>query len=210
MKPLLILCALLLATVAHGDDEGMIKIVYKTVGPEIAPDSFDAQPKTLYRWGNKSREEAPYDPALKVRALTISDGKNFWIINQDDHTGGHMMMPPEPHPFYPLMYLAAEGQPQRAADFSFGHELAYMTAHQAKPGKVTTNGVTSTVYETKQEGLTLTLIMLPGTQTPLGIQISDGDHRLACLCYIEYTKLKPDPMLFQVPAGVQISEVPQQ
>lgn len=209
MKILPLFLALLLPVMARGD-EGMIKIVFKTAGPEVAPDSFDAQPKTLYRWGDKSREEAPYDPALKVRALTITDGKNFWIINQDDHTGGHMTMPPEPHDFYPLMYLAAEGQPQRASDFSFGHELAYMLAHQVKPTKTSTNGVTSTVYETKQDGLTLTLIMVPGTQTPMGIQISDGDHRLACLCYMEYINLKPDPTLFQVPAGVQISEVPQQ
>jgi len=209
MKPHLLLCALLLPMMARADDEGMIKIVYREVGPEIAPDSFEAQPKTLYRWGDKGRVEAPYDPALKVRALTITDGKNFWIINQDDYTGGHMTMPDQ-HDFYPLMYLAAEGQPQRDSDFSFGHELAYMLAHQVKPTKTSANGVTSTVYETKQDGLTLTLIMVPGTQTPMGIQISDGDHRLTCLCYIEYLKLKPDPTLFQVPAGVKISEVPQQ
>jgi hypothetical protein len=48
----LILCALLLPVMARGD-EGMIKIVFKTVGPEIAPDSFEAQPKTLYRWKEK-------------------------------------------------------------------------------------------------------------------------------------------------------------
>jgi hypothetical protein len=66
-----------LAAVARGE-EGMIKIVYKTAGRDVTPDSLEAQPKTLYRWGDKSRLEAPYDPVLKVRALTICDGKNFW------------------------------------------------------------------------------------------------------------------------------------
>lgn len=188
-------------------DEPMIKIVYQEAN--AAPDSFEAQPKTLYRWGDKSRLEAPYDPVLKVRALSISDGKNLWIINQDDHTGGHLTMPDQ-HGFYPLILPVSDPGPQRAIDFAFGRELAYMTAHQAKLTSVTSKGITATFYETVQEGLRLKVFLEPGTKTPLGVSVSEGDHCLAQLYYQEYTSLKPDPKLFQVPAGVKISEVPQQ
>src|ERR1700720_1001379 len=84
------ICALTVAA----DELRMTKIVFRSMNPDTAPDSFGAQPKTLYRAGNKYLriEEAP-DPARGIHNLRIAREPDAWAINLLDNTARHIIDP---------------------------------------------------------------------------------------------------------------------
>jgi len=70
----------------------MTKIVFRRMSPDIAPDSFAAKPRTLYRVTDKySRIEEPPHPEQGIHFLVITREPDSWTINLLDKTARHVI-----------------------------------------------------------------------------------------------------------------------
>src|SRR5438552_18407361 len=77
---LAVTCMCALTTAA--DELQMTKIVFRRMSPDIAPDSFAAKPRMLYRVAYKySRIEEPPHPEQGINFLVIISEPASWTIN---------------------------------------------------------------------------------------------------------------------------------
>ena len=195
----------------------MTKIVHRDISTNHLLSSFAAQPRTLYRMGEKYNrsEEAP-DPVLGIHGLIIINEPDAWMINLMDKTGTHMV---DGGPTYvvhdcivsPRNKSQAELQAFKASSisgFEFGKEMEFLKKHKAKKsGSLSIDGVSCDRYELPIDGYLIELFAKNGTEIPYQLKISKEQSQISYLQYDTYrTDLQPDLSLFKPPAGIEISE----
>lgn len=206
-------------TFGAGTNETMTKIVYRDISTNLLISSFAAQPRTLYRMGDKYNrsEEAP-DPVLGIHGLIIINEPHAWMINLMDKTGTHMVdggptyvvhdcivSPPNPNQsqseFQAFKTNAISG-------FEFGKEMEFLRNHKArKSGSLSIGGISCDRYELTIDGYSIELLAKSGTEIPYQLKVSKEQTEISYLRYDNYrTDLQPDLSLFKPPAGIEISE----
>jgi hypothetical protein len=209
---LAITCVCALTTAA--DELGMTKIVFRNMRPDITPDSFGAQPKTLYRVGDKywRIEEAP-DPAGGIHTLRITREPDAWVINLLDNTARHII---DPGPTFfarlpIILTLKANGQAdpdKEFQDLEFGNEVRFFRLHKARDlGLRKVEEKDCNALAIKSGGREATLLLDPDTGKPVEIEVTKDGKPDFSIRYLSYeTDLPFDPSLFEPPQGLKITE----
>ncbi len=130
MRNFLALLLLLTPFAAQSAEEPMLYVEYHLAGKKIAPDSFDAQVKKVWRVGNTLLrfEDAP-NPTTKIHGLIIVAEPDIWIIDRNTNKGQHTV---DPGPTYKMHFpLLASEQSETLRELEFGHELEFFLANNA-------------------------------------------------------------------------------
>src|SRR5712691_13067681 len=98
----------------------MTKITTRIIEPKMNPDSFFAQPKTLWRAGTKyARVAEAADPQHQIHGLVIVNEPDVWMVNLFDKSGTHMVDTGPTFNAHLPIFEASSG----VAGFEFGREL---------------------------------------------------------------------------------------
>jgi len=189
--------------------ESMTKVVFRQEGPDVAPGSFGAKPKTLYRWkSTMGRVEQALDADHHLQELFIANGKDGWLINLADKTGTHLVDPSTDNDFYvPIVPAGKPNENPPIRDFQIGRELDFMASQKVASKPVVKDGKTLILYECVKEGYTLDFYVSTSSGSPTESDVSKDGKLLLRLVYLEYSSaLDPNPSLFQPPTDVKISE----
>ena len=209
---LAITCVCALTTAA--DELRMTKIVFRSMSPDTAPDSFGAQPKTLYRVSDKywRIEEAP-DPAGSIHTLRITREPDAWIINLLDNTARHII---DPGPTFfarlpIILKLKTNGQPDPDKEFQgleFGNEMGFFHLHKARDiGLRKVEEKDCKALAIKSGAREVTLLLDPDTGKPVQMDFTKDGKPDFSFRYLSYeTDLPFDPSLFEPPPGLKITE----
>jgi hypothetical protein len=190
----------------HADDTKMLYIEYQLVAFGLAPDSFAAQPKKLWRVGDtRLRLEEVINPQSREQRLVIVAQPNIWVIDRVVGLGRHEM---DPGPTYKVKFpvFAADGADEITA-LEMGREAEFFRERGAKDmGAKTVAGVECTESMIELGGRKLSLYMRKSDGLPFQVSVLVGDKARA-VRYLRYERgLAVDKALFAPPAGVQIEE----
>jgi hypothetical protein len=209
---LAVTCICALTTAA--DELRMTRIVFRSMNPDPAPDSFGAQPKTLYRVGDKywRIEDAP-DPARGIHNLRITREPDAWVINLLDNTARHII---DPGPTFfarlPIIStLKPNGQPdpnKEFQDLEFGNEVRFFRLHKARDlGLRKVEEKDCNALAIKSGAREVTLLLDPDTSKPVEMDVTKDGKPDFSIRYLSYeTDLPFDPSLFEPPQGLKITE----
>ena len=203
-----------LAQLSGGQTLEMTKIVVRYTSPTIKPDSFQAQPKTLYRVGGKySRIEETLDTEKNIQTLIITREPDNWKINLANKTGEHMVDPgPTFNSRMPILWSPkAPGQPDWDKDLvslEFGNEARYFRQNDARHlGTREVDGKQCKASSIKKGAREIVLLTDPDTEKPVEIDVTNNGKPEFAVHYLSYeTGLPFDPSLFELPEGLTIAE----
>jgi hypothetical protein len=195
----------ILPLVVQAADEKMLYVEYRFVGKQIAPDSFDAQTKKVWRIGDQFLrfEDAP-NPQTKIHGLIIVAEPDIWIVDRNTNQAQHAV---DPGPTYAIHFpLFASEKSAELRKIEFGHELEYFRENNAKelPAQEV-NGFKCSLLQLQIDGREVTLF-LKTDGTPLQIDVKSPvyDYTMRFLRY--EPDRQPDKLLFQLPPGVQLNK----
>lgn len=186
----------------------MLKIVAREISPEIVPGSFNAQPKTYYRMGDRYGriEEAP-NPEHKSHVLLVVNEPKVWLINLHDNTG-QLLIDPGPTFVFRASILppATSGQESPLRDFQFGTEYDFLKSHKATPGQTANENTNFNTLTLTLEGYKIKLLTDAKTGKPFRVQVKRAKNIYCEYEYMEYEKgLPPRMELFEPPTNVKIA-----
>lgn len=203
--------AALLATataVRAADETKMTYIEYQLVAFGLAPDSFGAQPKKLWRVGETYlRLEEVVNPDNGEQRLVVVAQPDIWVIDRTAKRGKHER---DPGPTYKVKFpvFTADGNDE-IAKLEMGSEVEYFREKGAKDmGEKSVAGVTCIESALEVAGRKMSLYTRKTDGTPFQVVVTVGERALA-VRYARYERgLAVDKKLFAPPAGVQIEEAP--
>ena len=209
---LAVTCICALTTAA--DELQMTKIVFRRMSPDVAPDSFAAKPRTLYRVADKySRIEEPPNPAQGIHFLFITREPDAWTINLLDKTARHTI---DPGPTFsariPIIWVPKpSGQPDPDKEFQgleFGNEMGFFHLHKARDiGLRKVEEKDCNALAIKSGAREVTLLLDPDTGKPVQMDFTKDGKPDFSFRYLSYeTDLPFDPSLFEPPPGLKITE----
>ena len=191
----------------------MIRLVARLESSDIPEESFAAQPKVIYRAGDRfGRTEELPDPEHGIQGLMIINEPDSWLINLVTHTGRHLL---DTGPTFicrmPIFINAeevksAEDLKKPLLELEFGRELAYFKGKgavakegpilQGKPTKVYV--VTAGVWQ---------LLLFTGGEPERPVAVARvRENTRETIWYGAYEELPFDPRLFIKPEGGRIEE----
>lgn len=200
---------LMTAAVAGAADEAkMIFVEYQLVAFGLAPDSFMAQPKKLWRVGDTHlRLEEGVNPDNNEQRLVIVAQPDIWVIELISKLGRHER---DPGPTYKVRFPVFAGDPNdELTKLEMGSEAEYFREHGAKDmGERTIAGVTCKESAAEVAGRKLSLFTRKADGVPFQVVVTVGEKALA-VRYLRFERgLAVDKSLFAPPAGVKIEEAP--
>ncbi len=180
--------------------ERVLKIVTAAEYPDTPPDAFVAQPRMLYRLGERyGRIEEPYSPQDNVQHLVIISEPDLWMVNLVDMTGQHMVDPGPTFIFRAPVFDSLESAFWRR--FEFGCEEAFMKAAGARTEAMADGAVK---YTHVAEGTTVSLIVANGK--PQRVEVAKPNQKFA-VRYVSFEVLSTTSTeRFQRPDKVQFRE----
>ena len=179
----------------------LMKIVTRSVGPDIAPGSFRAKPLTLYRQGERFlRSEEAADSERNLHMMVVVAEPDIWFVNRADRTGRHVV---DPGPSYiahaPI--VAGQGVPAAFAELEFGCEAGFARARGREAGARGVGGREARIH-VLQEGDRRLEILLAPDNNPLEVAYYEGARTVLMIRYDVYeTGLPDNPALFRKPEG---------
>lgn len=183
----------------------LMKIITRSVGPDVTPGSFRAAPVTLYRHGSRFlRHEEAADPLSRRHMLVIVASPDVWIVNRIDRTGRHLL---DPGPVYEAKapVVAGQGVPATFMELEFGCEARFAHGRGREAGLRSVNGRPARIH-VLQEGDRRLEILLYDTGTPAEVVYFQGTTTVLAIHYDAYLTGLPDtPGLFVRPEGYAIS-----
>lgn len=200
---LLGLLLVLLPLASHAAEEKMLYVEYKLVSDKIAPDSFDAQVKKVWRIGKTYLrfEDAP-NPQTKIHGLIIVAEPDIWIADRNTSKAQHTV---DPGPTYTIHFpLFASETSEKLRQLEFGREFDFFQENNARelPAEEV-DGFKCKLYQLDLDDRLVTLYMKTD-QTPLQVAVKSADYEYA-LRFLRYEpNRKADKALFQLPPGFQV------
>lgn len=197
---------LLVPLAALGADDRMLYVEYRLAGAQIAPDSFDAQTKKVWRIGKDYLrfDDAP-NPQTKIHGLVIVAEPDIWITDRNTNQAQHTV---DPGPNYKIHFpLFASETSDKLRELEFGRELEYFQENGAKelPAQEI-DGIRCKPLRLEIDSREITLF-LKTNNIPLQVVLKSPDYEYA-MRFLRYEPdRKPDKSLFQPPPGVQIKNV---
>jgi hypothetical protein len=214
-----LLCCLPIVVQGQPAPATMTKLTVRLQSPDVPPDSFAAQPKTLYRASNRycRTEEVP-DVEQGIHGLVIINEPDVWMVNRFSNTAQHLT---DPGPtFNCRMPIFVPGEDFKSAadvtkpimELEFGRELKYFEERGTGPvpgpklqGK-STKAYTVNIKESETERSQLFLFLGGEPERPLAVAWQRGDKR-QIFWYNTYEELPFDAKLFAKPEGVKVEEL---
>src|SRR6266853_496660 len=122
---------LVVAFAVQAADDKMLYVEYRLAGPQIAPDSFDAQIIKVWRIGKDYlRFEYAPNPVTKIHGLIIVAEPDIWIADLNPNKAQHAV---DPGPTYKVHFpLFASETNEKLRELEFGQEREYFRANGAK------------------------------------------------------------------------------
>ncbi len=205
MPKFLTFLLLLLPLAVQAADDKMLYVEYQFIGKNITPDSFDAQVKKVWRIGkNYLRFEDAPNPQTKIHGLIIVAEPDIWIVDRNTNQAQHTV---DPGPNYRIHFpLFASETSDKLREIEFGHELEFFDANDAKelPAEEV-EGIRCKRLRLDIDDREVTLYMKT-TGTPLQIAVKSPEYEYT-MRFVRYDpERRPDKLLFQLPAGVQIKK----
>ena len=197
-----------LMTSAFGSDS-MVKVVYRIQGPTIEMGDYAGLPRTVYRVDDRmGRVEETRDADFGMHALIILNHQDVWMINRVTSVGMHFnALDPERGFRVPIVPSVLPLRDQKAERFEIGRELVFMAERGIDPEIRTEDCNHYQVYETLEDGLTLTVYCSPESGLPLRSEVREADQILVEIAYDQYeTGLPIDARLFVPDEGLEITE----
>ncbi|MEP6668062.1 MAG: hypothetical protein ABJF10_02855 [Chthoniobacter sp.] len=187
-------------------DPPMTRIESRQISPQIAPDSFAAKPKILYRAGTSYlRSEEQLDPERKLQQLILVHEPDIWFCNLVAHEGEHIL---DHGPTYAVHAQILTKGPTFFSTLEFGNEARFFADHHATalPAQ-TLDGQACEVSELKGGTYRLVLFLRTDTHQPFHLAVFKDDKPDFSLRYLNYqTDLPFDAALFTPPKDVTITE----
>ena len=205
MPKFLTFLLLLLPLAVQAADDKMLYVEYQFIGKKITPDSFDAQVKKVWRIGKDYLrfEDAP-NPQTRIHGLIIVAEPDIWIVDRNTNQAQHTV---DPGPNYKIHFpLFASETSDKLREIEFGHELEFFYANDAKvlPAEEV-EGIRCKLLRLDIDDHEVTLYMKT-TGTPLQIAVKAPEYEYT-MRFLRYDPdRRPDKLLFQLPAGVQIKK----
>lgn len=193
---------LVLSVVAQAADNNMLYVEYQFSGKEIAPDSFDAKIKKLWRIGFEFLrfEDAPH-PQNNPHGLIIVSEPDIWIIDRNTNLAQHRVDPgPNFKIHFPLFALESSEKLRR---LELGREVDYFYEQSARESPAQEiDGFKCRVLRIAVDDREATLFAKPnGTPRQIVLKAAEYEYTMNFLRY--EPDRKPDMSLFQLPLGVQ-------
>ena len=191
------------ATTAPARPQTMTRLTYRFFSPQVKPGSFEAQPRTIYRWGSYHMrvEEAP-DRERSVHGLIIASNRHSWMANQFNKTAMHIY---DDGPSYEshAPILGEVPRDHLLWKLEFGEELAFMQANGKKsPEPMLREGVACDSYKLDSDLGSIELLVRRDLSVPVMLNVNLAGREPLQIVYDQYDAyLEPKPELFQVPAG---------
>jgi len=198
---------------AEEPPQTMTRIVARLQSPDIPGESFAAQPKVIYRAGNRyGRSEELPDRERGIHGLTIINEPDSWLINLFTKTGQHLLdTGPTFNCRMPIFIYtddvkSAEDLKKPLLELEFGWELAYFKGKGAvaNEGPVL-QGKPTKVYAVTAGNWQLFLFTSGEPERPVAVARDRGKTR-EVIWYGAYEELPFDPKLFTKPEGVKVEE----
>jgi len=182
----------------------MTKIVFRNITPGIDPNSYDAQPVTVYLCGDSTRVEEQPDLVTHLHGLMIVQAGETWSVNLLTNTANYHQVDKEYFDMsIPLIPQAK--QDMRFAGPCYGTEIDFMRENGSE-STVTIDGRKCVQFQKDNNGITFLLTCTPDPLTPCGLTVSAGSQEIYRYSFEEYQRdLPADLSLFQVPANVKIT-----
>ncbi len=181
----------------------MLYVEYHLAGKTIAPDSFDAQVKKVWRVGNTLLrfEDAP-NPTTKIHGLIIVAEPDIWIIDRNTNKGQHTV---DPGPNYKMHFpLLASEQSETLRELEFGHELEFFITNNATAlPQQEIEGVLCKPLRLNIDDREVTLYLRTG-DVPLLIVVKSADYEYSVRFLRYEAGRKVNKSLFSPPSEVQI------
>jgi hypothetical protein len=184
----------------------MTMLVFRDVTPGVDPASFNAQPRTLYRLGERfGRMEYPVDGEQGVHLLAIVNEPHIFAINQLDGTGQYSVDPGPTYVFRSPVFKK-EDVPPPLGDLEYGKEFEFLRAHQATSSTVVgEDGRPRQQHEALFGELRVVVIGPAGSRAAETLHVYQTGELVHAIKYDAYrTDLPPRAELFKPPEGVQI------
>ena len=200
------LLSLLLPLAAHAaDDNKMLFVEYRLVSKQISADSFDAQPKRVWRIGKDFLrfEDAP-NPQTKIHGLIVVAEPDIWIADLNTNQAQHTV---DPGPNYKIHFpLFASETSEKLRGLEFGHELEFFHDNNARELALQDlDGFKCRVYRFETDDREV-LLFVKTDDTPLQVVVKSPEYEYA-MRFLRYdANRKPDKSLFQLPPGVQLKQ----
>jgi hypothetical protein len=205
-------CICVLTTAA--DELRITKILFRRIGPDVAPESFSAKPTTIYLAGGKYwRIEEPPDPERSIHNLHITREPDSWLINLVDKTARHSL---DPGPTFiariPIVWAPKPNGQQdpnkEFQDLEFGNEVRFFRLHKARDlGLRKVDEKECKALAIKSGGREVVLLVDPETDKPVQLDVTKDDKPAFSIRYLSYeTNLPFDPSLFEPPPDLKITE----
>ena len=192
--------------VEAADDAKMTFIEYQLVAFGLAPDSFMAQPKKLWRVGDTHlRLEEVVNPETKEQRLVVVAQPDIWVIERTGKRGRHER---DPGPTYKVKFPVFAGDANdELTKLEMGSEIEYFNSRGAKDaGEKNIAGITCKEVVAELAGRKVSLFTRKTDGLPFQVVVTVGERALA-VRYLRYEAgLAVDKSLFVPPAGVQIDE----
>ncbi|MBX9964145.1 MAG: hypothetical protein K2Y35_13880 [Burkholderiales bacterium] len=207
---LAVLAVLLVAAGAAGaaDEAKMTYVEYQLVAFGLAPESFMAQPKKLWRVGDSHlRLEEAVNRETNEQRLIVVAQPDIWVIERISKRGRHER---DPGPTYKVRFPVFAGDPNdELTKLEMGSEVEYFRERGAKDvGEKTIAGVTCNESATEVGGRKLSLFTRKADGVPFQVVLTVGEKAFA-IRYLRFERgLAVDKSLFVPPAGVTIEEAP--
>ena len=184
----------------------LMRIVTRSVGPDIVPGSFRDKPLSLYRQGERFlRLEEAADPERNLHMLVVVAEPDIWFVNKADRTVRHVV---DPGPAYvahaPI--VAGQGVPAAFTKLEFGCEAAFARARGREAGARAVDGREARIH-VLQEGDRRLEILLAPDNNPLEVAYYEGARTVLMIRYEVYeTGLPDNPALFRKPEGFTLQD----
>lgn len=205
------LCMLLMCGCAFAaNPETMTRMNVRVTGPGIAPGTYSALPKLIYRAGAKYArlEDAPNSKA-SIQKLTIIAEPDAYSVDLMGRTGTHAIDQGGPEDLHLPMVMPFDPMHRMGVldALEFGDELAFFhKAGATRSAGPIVNAKPTDLYTLKVAGGEARLITREGAGRPIFViwKSKDGTYKYE---YSAYENLPFDKTLFARPAGVTFREI---
>jgi hypothetical protein len=186
----------------------MTHLIAQMSGPDIAPDSFAAKPKIMWRASNQyCRIDEEPDPEHGIHGKIIINEPDVWMVNLADSTARHIV---DPGPTFncklPIFAFGQEMLKTKIADLEFGHEMEFLRKNGAQKADGPKLSFEVNYYELQIDDWHLGVVEIAKIHAPLTIMLTRGDKQYVVkyLLWDDQVPIKVD--LFAKPSGVKIEE----
>jgi hypothetical protein len=190
----------------------MTRVVVYRQGPDIAKDSFAAQPKTIYRAGTRyCRVEEVPDNAHGIHGLVIINEPDIWFVNLFTKTAQHLVNSGPAQCQLPL-FADEDGKPpsnanMQTSQLEIGHEVSYFKDSGVQPvAGPTLFGKPTQAYTIEKKGSRLQLFTTGTPERPVAVLRERGTKQEFCF-YANFDEVPFDDKFFARPTDVKIEDV---